>query len=143
MLIVAGVVVLGAGGAYAVTTLVGEGDESVDAGSAEGGGAQGGAAPLDPSTITVAVLNGTDLAGLAAQVADTVESAGFQRGNVANATDTASAESAILYADGARGAARQVGQELDIAQIEPIDEETQSLAGTADVAVIVGADQAE
>jgi hypothetical protein len=142
VLIVAGVVVLGAGGAYAVTTLV-EGNESVDTDPAQGGGAQGGPGPLDPSTITVAVLNGTDVAGLAAQVADTIESAGFQRGNVANATDTASAESAILYADGARSAARQVGQELDIAQIEPMDEETQSLAGTADVAVIVGADQAE
>jgi hypothetical protein len=137
-------VVVSAGAVFAVTALVGEGDDSPSADVADDGGAAGGAAgPLDPSTITVAVLNGTDVAGLAAQVADIVESAGFQRGNVANATEQASAESAVLYADGARGAARQVGQELGIAQIEPVDQQSESLAGTADVVVIVGADQAE
>lgn len=144
-LIVAGVVVVSAGALYAATSLMGESDGASGADVAseqpDGGDA---AAPLDPSTITVAVLNGTEVAGLAGQIADSVEAAGFQRGNVSNAPEQAgAAESAVLFAEGARRAARQVGQELGIAQIEPLDEESRVLAGTADVVVILGADKAE
>ena len=102
--------VVSAGAIYAVTALTGEGDDTSSADAAGAGAADDTGGPLDPSMITVAVLNGTDVAGLGAQVADTVESAGFQRGNVDNATEQASAESAVLYANGARSAARQVEQ---------------------------------
>jgi LytR cell envelope-related transcriptional attenuator len=150
-LIVAGIVVLSAGAVYAFAALIGEGGAdsggsvaSEEAGGSEGAGGGEGAAPLDPSTITVAVLNGTEVAGLAGQIADSVEAAGFQRGNVSNAPQQGgTAESAVLFADGAERAARQVGQELGISQIEPIDEQSRTLAGTADVVVVVGADQGD
>jgi hypothetical protein len=138
LLILAGVVVLGAAG-VGIATLSGE-EDVADSGS---GGAERQAQPLDPSTVSVSVLNGTSVPGLAAQIADSVESAGFQRGNVANATETASAESAVLFAEGARQAARQVGRELDVSQVEPLDPESEALAGNADVVVIVGADQTQ
>jgi hypothetical protein len=125
--------------AFAALIVEGSADSGADVASEEPG-----AAPLDPSTITVAVLNGTDVAGLAGQIADSVEAAGFQRGNVSNAPEQGgTAESAVLYAEGAQRAARQVAQELGITQTEPLDEQSRTLAGTADVVVIVGADQAD
>lgn len=135
-LIAGGVLVVGGGAAFAIALIADDGSRTSQV-------VRQTTPPLDPSTITVSVLNGTDVPGLAAQVADTVEDAGFQRGNVANAPTAASAESAVLYADGARRAARQVGQELDITQVEPMDPDSETTAGNADVAVVVGRDQAQ
>jgi hypothetical protein len=139
ILIVAAALVLGIGGVVGIYAL-GSGDDAGTDPAADGG--EQGSAPLDPSTITVAVLNGTSVAGAADQVANVVESAGYQRGTVDNAAES-SAESAVLFAEGAKPAARQVGRELDISQVELIDSETEALVGTADVTVVVGADQAE
>jgi hypothetical protein len=139
VLIAAAALVLGTGGVVAIWAL-GDGDEGSTERAAEGGDRP--SAPLDPSTITVAVLNGTSVAGAADQVANVVESAGYQRGTVDNAAES-SAESAVLFAEGAKPAARQVGRELDISQLELIDSETEELVGTADVSVVVGADRAE
>ena len=58
---------------YAVTTLVGEGDEGRER-HGGGGPSRRDEGPLDPSTITRG-HNGTDVAELAAQVADTVSPA--------------------------------------------------------------------
>ena len=145
VLLVAGLLVLGAGAAFGIATLAGEGgDEAAsDGAGVERAGAGDSSAPLDPSTIEVAVLNGTSISGAAESVSDSVEQAGFQIGNVANATEQTSAESAVLFAEGARSAAGEVGRELGISQLEPVDTDTQDLAGTADVVVVVGADQAE
>jgi hypothetical protein len=142
VLLVAGALVLATGAAFGIAAIAGGGDEAAPDSAAQTdlGGSAG--EPLDPSTIEVAVLNGTSVSGAAESVAGTVEQAGFQIGNVANATEQTSAESAVLFAEGARRAAREVGRELGISQLEPVDPETQSLAGTADVVVVVGADQA-
>jgi hypothetical protein len=142
VLLVAGALVLATGAAFGIAAIAGGGDEAAPDSAAQPDAGASAGAPLDPSTIEVAVLNGTSVSGAAESVAGTVEQAGFQIGNVANATEQTSAESAVLFADGARRAAREVGRELSISQLEPLDPETQSLAGTADVAVIVGADQA-
>lgn len=139
VLIVGAALVLGIAGVVGIYAL-GGGDEASTDRAADGTGRA--SAPLDPSTITVAVLNGTSVAGAADQVANVVESAGYQRGTVDNAAES-SAESAVLFAEGAKPAARQVGRELDISQLELIDSETESLVGSADVTVVVGADRAE
>ncbi len=99
-------------------------------------------APVDPSQVTVAVLNGTSVPGLAASIGDTVEGAGFKVGNIDNAPTTAANESAVLYAAGNEPAAQEVAKELDISQVGQIDAETQSQAGNAQVVVVVGPDQA-
>ncbi len=96
---------------------------------------------MNPSTVTVSVLNGTTVPGLAAQIGDEVESAGFQRGNVANALDQQRTTSVVLYAEGADREAKIVARRLGINTVEPIDPDSQALAGNASVVVIVGADQ--
>lgn len=95
-----------------------------------------------PGSVTFSVLNGTGVDGLAKQVADELEAAGYLRGNVTNAS-AQKAESAVLYAQGARGDALAVARELEVSQTEPIDPASRSLAGDASVVVVVGADQTQ
>jgi hypothetical protein len=139
-LIVAGVIVLGGAAAFGISQLGGD-DES------GGGGDQQNQsdrqAPINPTTVTVSVLNGTTVPGLAAQIGDEVESAGFQRGNVANAIDQQRPSSVVLFAEGADREARLVARRLSIARVEPVDPDSQALAGNASVVVIVGADQTQ
>jgi hypothetical protein len=157
-LIVVGVLVIGAGAAYGVSQLS---NSPTDNGSV-GGVAQGSpgsgssssshssskkshskAAPINRKAITVAVLNGTTVQGLAATTAVKIEQAGFTRGNTDNAlTQGQQAESVVEYSKGNQRAAQLVGRQLGITQFEPIDSETQTRAGDATVAVIIGADLA-
>jgi hypothetical protein len=139
-LIVAGVIVIGGGVAFGISQL-GGGDETGTSGDRAGD--EGQQAPVNPSTVTVSVLNGTTVPGLAAQIGDEIESAGFQRGNVANALDQQRTTSVVLFAEGADREARLVARKLGIATIEPIDPDSQALGGNASVVVIVGADQTQ
>jgi hypothetical protein len=106
-----------------------------------GGGGGGDAPPIDPSSVTVAVLNGTTVPGLAATVGDTIAGEGFQLGTVTNNFDQERAESVVLYAPGSEREAADVARRLDIPQREQIDAESQALAGDATVVVVAGADQ--
>jgi LytR cell envelope-related transcriptional attenuator len=154
-LIVVGVLVIGAGAAYGVSQLTKSSDSgsnnsalTSNSGSSAGSGSSTShhghrSASLKPGSITVAVLNGTTVTGLAATVADKVEQAGFRRGNTNNAlTQGQQAESVVEYSDGNVKAAQLVGKKLGITQVEKIDPQTQALAGDATVTVIVGADKA-
>jgi hypothetical protein len=98
-----------------------------------------------PGKVTVAVLNGTTVPGLAKQVGDRVESHGFRLGTVANTADQEQqrAESVVLYAPGHKREAQAVNKRLGIGQREPIDATSQELAGDATVVVIAGADLAQ
>ncbi len=139
--------------AFGVLQLTG-GDDSSDgggsdaglatggSGSSSGGSSGGGSEPkIDPSQVTVAVLNGTTVPGLAATVGDKVAGEGFQLGTVTNNFDQEKAESVVLYAPGAEAEAADVSRRLDISQREAIDAESQALAGDATVVVVAGADQ--
>jgi LytR cell envelope-related transcriptional attenuator len=99
------------------------------------------AAPINARNVTVSVLNGTTVPGLAAQIGDRVGALGFQLGNVTNSSDQQRAESVVLFAPGAQREAAFVGRKLGIAQREPIDPQSQTLAGDARVVVITGADK--
>jgi hypothetical protein len=136
-LIVAGVIVIGGGVAFGISQLGGD-DGGTSTERADDNAPQ---APINPSTVTVSVLNGTTVPGLAAQIGDEVESAGFQRGNVANALDQQRTTSVVLYAEGADGEAKLVARRLGINTVEPVDPDSQALGGNASVVVIVGADQ--
>ena len=159
ILAICGVVLLGAGVALALTQLSSD-DSGTPAANQpaeepRGGGDNGGDGngqggerqqernrpAIDPATVTVAVLNGTTVPGLAARVSDEVQSAGFEVGTVANSSDQQRAESVILYAPGHEREAAAVSRRLDIAQREPIDAATQGLAGDATVVVVTGADR--
>jgi hypothetical protein len=156
VLVVAGVLIVGGGAAFGITQLTKEdtggggippaGDSAGDRAAGGGGSAGGGkkpAAPVNPKTVTVAVLNGTTVPGLAAQMGDKISGFGFQLGNITNSTDQEQgrAESAVLYAPGHKREAVAVARKLDISQREQVDAETQAVAGEATVVVITGIDQ--
>jgi hypothetical protein len=137
---------VGGGAAYGVTQL---GKEEGPTGSAGGdrfapsGGSHKGApqAPIKPSSVTVSVLNGTTVPGLAAQIGDSIQSFGFQLGNVTNSSNQQRAESVVLYSPGHAREAILVGRKLHIAQRETIDPQSRALAGDATVVVVVGGDK--
>jgi hypothetical protein len=145
-------VILGGAAAYGVTQLLGEDDGGGGGGSgertpaseretpSEGQGGQGGG--IDPANVTVAVLNGTTVPGLAATLSDEVGAAGFQVGTITNFNDQQLAESVVQYAPGHEREARSVSRRLGINQREPVSSSSQALAGDATVIVIAGADKA-
>ena len=93
---------------------------------------------VDPKDVTVAVLNGTTVPGLARELGAKIEQQGFQLGNVTNSGDQQRAESVVLAAPNAEKEAAEVAKRMKIAQREPIDAESQALGGDASVVVIAG-----
>jgi LytR cell envelope-related transcriptional attenuator len=152
-LIVAGVIVLGLGGAVGVVALTGGNKKSSSAGSqgpvelptakqkSSARSHRPAAPPIDPSTVTVSVLNATQVTGLASRFGQKVSAAGFRLGNVATASQQQRAESVVLYRPGNSRQARAVARRLGMSQIEPADAQSGTLAGAATVIVVVGADR--
>jgi hypothetical protein len=154
VLLIAGILIVGGAAAFGVTQLSNDdtgGTPAAKDGSSSGGGDQSGdeqqqqqqkAAPVNAGDVTVAVLNGTTVPGLAKQVGDRVAAKGFKLGTVANTADQEQqrAESVVLYSPGHRNEARAVSRRLTIPQRQPIDPASQQLAGDATVVVIAGAD---
>ena len=156
VLVVAGVLIIGGAAAFGVNELTKDdsggttaGTGAAPAGSSDQGDGGGGgdqakkqAPAVDPSKVTVAVLNGTTVPGLAKQVGDRVAAQGFQLGTVANTADQEQqrAESVVMFSPGHRNEARVVGRKLSISQRQPVDAASQELAGDATVVVIAGAD---
>jgi LytR cell envelope-related transcriptional attenuator len=146
-----GLLVLGSAAAYGVIQLTQDDDgtptsqeSSGDSSSANGTGEQkskqGGA--VKPANVTVAVLNGTTVPGLAATLSDEVDAAGFKVGTITNFSDQQLAESVVQYSPGHEDEARAVSRRLGIGQREPVNPSSQALAGDATVIVIAGADKA-
>jgi hypothetical protein len=145
-------VILGGAAAYGVTQLVGgddgggegrqaaAGDSEPQGGDGQRQGGRGGG--VNPADVTVAVLNGTTVPGLAATLSDEVSAAGFQVGTITNFSDQQLAESVVQYAPGHEPEARSVSRRLGINQREPVSSSSQALAGDATVIVIAGADKA-
>ncbi len=157
VLAVAGLLIVGGAGAFGVTQLSSD-DGGTPAGERPAGGDGAGdeqpAASNDggrkkravvPGNVTVAVLNGTTVPGLAKQVGDQVESHGFQLGTVANTADQEQqrAESVVLFAPGHVREAQAVNKRLGIGQRQQIDPASQERAGDATGVVIAGADLAQ
>lgn len=140
---VAGAVVLGGGVAYAVLQIRG-GDDSSKASKAAKKSRSDQVSAVQPSQVTVAVLNGTGTPGLAAAVGSSLRAAGFKVGNVTNASETGVTDTKILYRKKAKASARAVAQQLKIkrSRIDLMDSANGALAGSAKVAVITGQDRA-
>lgn len=107
-----------------------------------GSGAKQAAAKLKPSEIEVTVLNGTAVPGLAASFGDKVEGKGFRLGAVTNSSSSF-AESVVMFRRGHEPEARMVGRQLSISKLRLMNGEIESVSAGADVAVIVGEDNAE
>jgi hypothetical protein len=95
------------------------------------------------SEVTVAVLNGTSVNGLAGKISSDVEASGYRPGRISS-TEPGVATTVVLYAEGQKPAADKVARDLgvDMRAVEPLDRESRRLAGDADVVVIAGEDRA-
>jgi hypothetical protein len=146
-LTVAGVLVLG-GAAYGAVELIGGGGEDTETGSAnppsqrketrDGGSRQ---VNVDPSQVTVAVLNGTTVQGLATKISEEAGAAGFNIGTVGNAARIDQTKSTVLYRKGQSAAARAVANRLGIQSTAPVDSVNGEIAGSFDAVVVVGTDK--
>lgn len=143
-----GLLVLGGAAAYCVTQLTGD-DGSDNSGKAQANNDNGltnkpkrNGAAVKPGNVTVAVLNGTTVPGLAAMLSDRIAAAGFKQGAINDYPDKQLAESVVQYAPGHEAEAKAVGRRIGVNQREPISQSSLALAGDAAVIVIAGADKA-
>jgi hypothetical protein len=149
-MVVVGALVL-AGGAYGAIQLTeDDGGSNAGADKSERGGdgrreKDGGTdrrtANVDPAQVTVAVLNGTTVQGLAAQVGEEVRAGGFKQGTIGNAARIDQTTSQVLYRDGQARAARAVANRLGIDKTGPVDSVNKEIAGSFDAVVLVGSDR--
>lgn len=127
------VIALGASAVYLVT----QGSDNADG---KGGHGKSGAV-LKPNEIEVAVLNGTAVPGLAAQYGNKVERKGFQLGPVTNSS-TSFTESVVMFKRGYAPEAHRVASALEISKVQLMSADIASVSGNAQVAVIVGEENA-
>jgi polyisoprenyl-teichoic acid--peptidoglycan teichoic acid transferase len=90
---------------------------------------------VSPASVSVEVLNGAGVTGLAARTADRLKQAGYNVTNVADAP-RAQAQTSIIAASSARAAAEQIASALSL----PSSRVTTGKPSSADVQVILGAD---
>lgn len=131
-LIVAAVIVIGGGVAFAAVQLLG-GEGGNRSAAAETGSR--------PGEVEVAVLNGTAVSGLAGRFGDKLERDGFKLGAVTNSTSSFSS-SVVMYARGHKREARMVGKDLGIGSVALMTPAVATPAAGAPVAVVVGEDRA-
>jgi hypothetical protein len=148
-LTLAGVLVLG-GAAYGAVELIGNdgGGSTTDAHkntSPDRGGSRGRdrgqQVNVDPSQVTVAILNGTTVQGLAAKIGEEVRQGGFRLGTIGNAARIDQSRSQVLYRKGQGAAARAVANRLGIQSIAQVDSVNAEIAGSFDAIVLVGSDR--
>lgn len=96
---------------------------------------------INPADVTVAVLNGTSVSGLAGKVGSDIEASGYQLGAVTN-TDPDYPKTVVMYADKQKPAAQRVARDLGVKEVSELDRELRDLVGDADVVVIAGEDRA-
>jgi hypothetical protein len=146
-----GSVVILAGAGLAALQLVGNNSDSGSSGSKRTGRVaparssdkqRTAATNIQPAQVTVAVLNGTTIAGLAATVGEEATGDGFTLGTVTNAAKTDQTRSQVMYRKGQKAAADLVAERLDIHSTTPVDALSEELAGSFDVVVLVGSDRA-
>jgi hypothetical protein len=130
------VVILAIVGGAAYLLLSGD-DESSGSGHSKQAAAQ-----VKPGEIEVTVLNGTSVVGLAAVFGDKVDAKGFELGAVTNSSASFE-ESVVMFKRGHKPEARKVAKQLSIPKVQLMSAEIESVSAGADVALIVGEDNAE
>jgi hypothetical protein len=116
------------------------GSEQLLTGEHSGHGTQHGA--VVPQDVSVAVLNGTSVPGLAAKVGDDVQANDFKLAAVGNSRRQFD-QTVVMYQRGQQRAAKKVAHVLGVAPVQKIDRQTQQASDNADVVVIAGADRAK
>jgi LytR cell envelope-related transcriptional attenuator len=136
-LIAGGVAILGIGAIVLINETVGGGGGTSEKTIRSG---PGGSTPIAPGAVTVAVLNGTDTPGLAAKVGDDVQANGFKLGPITN-SDSGFEFTTAMYVRGHRREAEAVAKSLGVKRVALMGRAIRALAGSANVAVVVGADR--
>lgn len=89
------------------------------------------------------VLNGTEKAGLAHQISGQLQQRGYSQAAALSGRPAGTNQATIVqYASGHRADAEGVARTLSVTQVQPLEATVASLAGSAKVVVIVGADKA-
>jgi hypothetical protein len=144
--VLAGLLAVGGVVTYGVNRMIGGdgGGHSGKARAADNGRSREPRRPavVKPGTVTVSVLNGTTVNGLAAALRDQVTAAGYRKGTIAVFSDQQLAESVVEYAPGHLTAAKAVGRMLAISRYQPATASSRALAADATVIVVAGADKA-
>ena len=107
-----------------------------------GGNSKQAAAKMKPGEIEVTVLNGTSTDGLAAIYGDKVEVKGFELGAITNSSASFE-DSVVMFKRGHKPEARKVAKQVGIAKLQLMNGEIESASAGANVALIVGEDNAE
>jgi len=115
---------------------------SGDDGAEGGNGSKQAAAKMKPGEIEVTVLNGTSVDGLAAVYGDKVEAKGFELGAITNSSSSFE-ESVVMFKRGHKNEARKVAKQVGIPKVQLMNGEIESVSAGADVALVVGEDNAE
>jgi hypothetical protein len=104
--------------------------KSVPATSAPSAHHRSKAAAFNPSSVTVAVLNGTATSGLAHRVALKLGGGGYKQGLVATAADQTHTATVVAYTPGHKRDALEVATLLKLgpASVQPVDQSTQAVA---------------
>jgi len=103
---------------------------------------------FEPASVTVAVLNGTPTAGLAASFSQRLGRDGYKLGRTTNAADQTQTSTIVAYVQGHKAAALHVASSLGLAgsSVQPIDQNAEAIACppptacVADVVVTLGSD---
>ena len=109
-----------------------------------------GRTAIKPSSVTVAVLNGTSTTNLAHDISVKLGSAGYKLGNIATATDQTQTATVVGYLPGHRAAAAIIAKSLGLgpASVQAVSSSNQAVACpqaascAAQVVVTVGSDLA-
>jgi hypothetical protein len=149
VILLVGIAVVGGGIAYGITQIGSGGAESTstpekasDVGSASSRSSSSTSA-IDPSHVSVSVINGTTTAGLARSVGSKLDHSGFKVLNEVTGVQQGSvAESVVQFRDGHNREAREVADKLSISQIAPADSTNLNQSDNAEVIVVIGDDRA-
>jgi LytR cell envelope-related transcriptional attenuator len=146
--VIVGVLVL----VFAVSALNGGGSKATATQSSSAGETQPAsshrkrtthAVVTNPADTAVAVLNGTGTAGLAHHLAADLQQSGYsQAAALAGIPPGTHATTVVEYTHGHRADAQAVARSLNVTQVQAIESSIASLAGSATVVVLAGADQA-
>lgn len=134
ILIIGAVIVIGAGVAFAATHFLGAED-------GRNGRAASAKSALQPKNITVSVLNGTAVSGLAGRFGDQLSSGGYKLDAVTN-TPSSFSTSIVMYKRGHKPEARRVARKLKLKKLRLMTPAIAAIAASATVAVVVGEDRA-
>jgi hypothetical protein len=95
---------------------------------------------INRAAVTVAVLNGTQTAGIAATAASGLNKAGFTDTTIGNLPDGGQRPTTtVYYAPGSKQEAQEVGSELAVKDVKPATEDVLANGGSVPVIVVLGA----